>query len=134
MASDKKENCGLFGIFGDPDAVHKAYFGLHSLQHRGQESAGIASSDGKIIQCHAEMGMVRRVFRSGRGILEKLANPIAIGHVRYSTTGSSTAVNCQPLLAEYSRGQVAVAHNGNLINAQLLRDEYEAHGITTYFV
>ena len=128
MASDKKENCGLFGIFGDPDAVHKAYFGLHSLQHRGQESAGIASSDGKIIQCHAEMGMVRRVFRSGRGILEKLANPIAIGHVRYSTTGSSTAVNCQPLLCEYSRGQVAVAHNGNLINAQLLRDEYEAHG------
>jgi amidophosphoribosyltransferase len=128
MASDKKENCGLFGIFGDPEAVHKAYFGLHSLQHRGQESAGIASSDGKVIQCYANMGMVRRVFRSGRGILEKLANPIAIGHVRYSTTGSSTAVNCQPLLCEYSRGQVAVAHNGNLINAQLLRDEYEAHG------
>jgi amidophosphoribosyltransferase len=74
------------------------------------------------------MGMVRRVFRSGSGILEKISNPIAIGHVRYSTTGSSTAVNCQPLLAEYSRGQVAVAHNGNLINASLLRDEYEAHG------
>ncbi|MBW7991910.1 MAG: amidophosphoribosyltransferase [Planctomycetes bacterium] len=128
MASDKKENCGIFGIFGDPEAVHKTYFGLHSLQHRGQESAGIASSNGEMIQCYAEMGMVRRVFRSGRGILEKLANPIAIGHVRYSTTGSSTAVNCQPLLAEYSRGQVAVAHNGNLINASLLRDEYEAHG------
>ena len=128
MTSEKKENCGLFGIFGDPEAVHKAYFGLHSLQHRGQESAGIASSNGEVIQCYTGMGMVRRVFRSGSGILEKLSNPIAIGHVRYSTTGSSSPVNCQPLLAEYSRGQVAVAHNGNLINASLLRDEYEAHG------
>jgi amidophosphoribosyltransferase len=128
MTSDKKENCGLFGIFGDPEAVHKTYFGLHSLQHRGQESAGIASSNGEVIQCYANMGMVRRVFRSGSGILDKLSNPIAVGHVRYSTTGSSTAVNCQPLLAEYSRGQVAVAHNGNLINASLLRDEYQAHG------
>jgi amidophosphoribosyltransferase len=128
MTSDKKENCGLFGIYGNPEAVHKTYFGLHSLQHRGQESAGIASSNGEVIQCYANMGMVRRVFRAGSGILEKLSNPIAIGHVRYSTTGSSTAVNCQPLLAEYSRGQVAVAHNGNLINASLLRDEYQAHG------
>jgi len=128
MTSGKKENCGLFGIFGDPEAIHKTYFGLHSLQHRGQESAGIASSNGEVIQCYTGMGMVRRVFRSGRGILEKLSNPIAIGHVRYSTTGSSSPVNCQPLLAEYSRGQVAVAHNGNLINASLLRDEYEAHG------
>jgi amidophosphoribosyltransferase len=74
------------------------------------------------------MGMIRRVFRSGSGLLEKLANPIAIGHVRYSTAGSSNAANSQPLLAEYSRGQVAVAHNGNLTNAVLLRDEYEAHG------
>ncbi|MBN1805291.1 MAG: amidophosphoribosyltransferase [Sedimentisphaerales bacterium] len=128
MSSDKKENCGLFGIFGDPEAVHKTYFGLHSLQHRGQESAGIASSNGEVIQCYTGMGMVRRVFRFGSGILEKLSNPTAIGHVRYSTTGSSLPVNCQPLLAEYSRGQVAVAHNGNLINASLLRDEYEAHG------
>ena len=125
---DKKENCGLFGIFGDPDAVNLAFYGLHSLQHRGQESAGIASTDGKIIQCHKAMGTVMRVFRSGSGILEKLANPIAIGHVRYSTTGSSKIVNSQPLLSEYSRGQVAVAHNGNLINASLLRDEYEAYG------
>ncbi len=125
---EKKEECGLFGIFGDPDAVQKTYFGLHSLQHRGQESAGIASSDGEFIQCYKSMGMVARVFRSGSGVLEKLANPIAIGHVRYSTTGSSKAVNSQPLLAEYSRGQVAVAHNGNLINAGLLRDEYEAYG------
>ncbi|MHC4517496.1 MAG: amidophosphoribosyltransferase [Planctomycetota bacterium] len=125
---EKKEECGLFGIFGDPEAVQKTYFGLHSLQHRGQESAGIASSDGEFIQCYTAMGNVSRVFRTGSGVLEKLTNPVAIGHVRYSTTGSSKAVNSQPLLAEYSRGQVAVAHNGNLINAGLLRDEYEAYG------
>jgi amidophosphoribosyltransferase len=126
--SEKKESCGLFGIFGDEQAVQKTYFGLHSLQHRGQESAGIASSNTDIIRCHTGMGMIRRVFRSSSGLLEKLANPIAIGHVRYSTTGISKTVNSQPLLAEYSRGQVAVAHNGNLTNASLLRDEYEAHG------
>lgn len=118
----------MFGIFGDDDAVRKTYFGLHSLQHRGQESAGIASSDGETIQCYTGMGTVSRVFRSGRDIFEKLANPMAIGHVRYSTTGASRAVNSQPILAEYSRGQVAVAHNGNLINAPLLHDEYEAYG------
>jgi len=123
-----KESCGLFGIFGDPEAVEKTYFGLHSLQHRGQESAGIATSDGEFIQCYTGMGTVSRVFRSGSNILQKLRNPIAIGHVRYSTTGASKAVNSQPLLAEYSRGQVAVAHNGNLINAALMRDEYEAYG------
>jgi len=128
MVCDKKENCGLFGIFGDDEAVQKTYFGLHSLQHRGQESAGIASADGDCLQCFTGMGTVRRVFRSGTEILGKLANPIAIGHVRYSTTGTSRVANSQPLLAEYSRGQVAVAHNGNLINAPLLRDEYEAYG------
>jgi amidophosphoribosyltransferase len=128
MTPDKKESCGLFGIFGDSEAVEKTYLGLHSLQHRGQESAGIASSNGEFIQCYKGMGTVRRVFRSGSGLLEKLANPMAIGHVRYSTTGSSKVMNSQPLLCEYSRGQVAVAHNGNLINAQLLRDEYEAYG------
>ena len=128
VVSEKKESCGLFGIFGDKEAVQKTYFGLHSLQHRGQESAGIASSNTDLIQCHTGMGTIGRVFRSGSGILEKLANPIAIGHVRYSTTGSSKSINSQPLLAEYSRGQVAVAHNGNLVNSSLLRDEYEAYG------
>ncbi len=123
-----KESCGLFAIFGEAEAVQRTYFGLHSLQHRGQESAGIASSDGEFIQCYTGMGTVRRVFRSGTDILEKLSNPIAIGHVRYSTTGANKIVNSQPLLSEYSRGQVAVAHNGNLINASLLRDEYEAYG------
>jgi amidophosphoribosyltransferase len=128
VIQEKKENCGLFGIYGDPEAVPKAYLGLHSLQHRGQEAAGIASSNGDFIQCYKGMGTTARVFRSGSGLLEKLSNPIAIGHVRYSTTGSSRAINSQPLLAEYSQGQVAVAHNGNLINAGLLRAEYEAYG------
>ncbi|NLK40519.1 MAG: amidophosphoribosyltransferase [Planctomycetes bacterium] len=126
--TDKKEECGVFGIYGDPQAVHKTYFALHSLQHRGQESAGIASSDGEYIQCYTGMGHVSRVFRSGRGILERLDNSIAIGHVRYSTSGSANPTNSQPFLSEYSRGQVAVAHNGNIINASLLRDEYEAYG------
>jgi amidophosphoribosyltransferase len=123
-----RENCGLFGIFGDPEAVQKTYFGLFSLQHRGQESAGIASTDGEVINCHTGMGNVSRIFRSSSGVLEKLASHIAIGHVRYSTTGSSQVVNSQPFLSEFSIGQVAVAHNGNLINAQRLRDEYEAYG------
>ena len=124
----KREECGVFGIFGGPDAAQKAYLGLHSLQHRGQESAGIASSDGEFIKCYTGMGQVSRVFRSNRGFLEKLQNPIAIGHVRYSTTGSSNPANAQPFMSEYSQGQVAVAHNGNLVNASLLRDEYEAYG------
>jgi len=126
--TEKKEECGIFAIYGDPDAAQKTYFALHSLQHRGQESAGIASSNGEYIHCFTGMGQVSRVFRAGRGVLERLDNPMAIGHVRYSTTGSSNPTNAQPFLSEFSRGQVAVAHNGNLINASLLRDEYEAYG------
>ncbi|HIJ69970.1 MAG TPA: amidophosphoribosyltransferase [Planctomycetes bacterium] len=126
--SEKKEYCGLFGIFGDSEAVQKTYLGLHSLQHRGQESAGIASSDGQNILCYTGMGRVSRVFRAGSGILEQLKSPVAIGHVRYSTSGSSNPANSQPFLGEYSSGQVAVAHNGNLINAALLREEYQSHG------
>ncbi len=128
MTFDKKEECGLFGIFGDSDAVQKTFFGLYSLQHRGQESAGIASSNGQYIKCITGMGTVGRVFRTGSNLLEQLTNPTAIGHVRYSTCGSSIPINSQPFMAEYSQGQVAIAHNGNLINASLLRDEYEAHG------
>lgn len=125
---DKKENCGVFGIFGDPEAAEKTFYALHSLQHRGQESAGIATSNGQAISCHVGMGHTTRVFRSGKDVLSMLKNPMAIGHVRYSTSGSRNLANAQPLLSEYSRGQVAVAHNGNLINASLLRDEYEAYG------
>ena len=113
--SDKKENCGLFGVFGDSDAVQKTYYGLYSLQHRGQESAGIASTDGQTISCYTGMGTVARVFRDSSMMLKKLANPVAIGHVRYSTSGSSNPINSQPIMMEYSRGQVAIAHNGNLI-------------------
>jgi amidophosphoribosyltransferase len=126
LVSDKKEYCGLFGVFGDPEAVQKVYLGLFSLQHRGQESAGIASTDGQTIQHHVGMGLVREVFTPAD--LKRLSNPAAIGHVRYSTTGSSRVENAQPMLAQYSRGQVAVAHNGNLTNAKLLRDEFEAYG------
>ncbi|MCG3178803.1 MAG: Amidophosphoribosyltransferase [Phycisphaerae bacterium] len=124
--SDKKEYCGLFGVYGRPDAAHLCYQGLYSLQHRGQESAGIAAADGQTIRTHTGMGLVGEVF--DQGSLGQLAGNMAIGHVRYSTTGSSGLRNAQPLTVEYSRGPVSVAHNGNLINAQLLRDEYEAYG------
>jgi len=123
-----KEKCGVFGIFGHPHAVEKCYFGLHALQHRGQESAGIAISDGEYLHAHTGMGLVSDVFPQHK--LRQITDlgQTAIGHVRYSTAGSSRLENAQPLLVEYSLGQVAVAHNGNLINAALLRDEYEAHG------
>jgi amidophosphoribosyltransferase len=123
-----KENCGLVGVFGHPGAVEKCYFAMHALQHRGQESAGIAISDGQQLYGHTGMGLVNEVFAQPKQRqLSKLGNT-AIGHVRYSTAGSSCLDNAQPLLVEYSLGQMAVAHNGNLINAMLLRDEYEAHG------
>jgi len=128
MEYAKKENCGLFAIYGDRQAGQKTYLGLYSLQHRGQESAGIASTNGEFIKCYTAMGTVRRIFRSGSNTLNKLSNPVAIGHVRYSTSGSSRETNSQPFLSEYSNGQVAVAHNGNIINASILRDEYEAYG------
>lgn len=121
-----KHHCGLFGIYGHPDAANLTYLGLYAQQHRGQESAGICTRDGGPIIRHGGMGLVTEVFN--RRILEELRNPVAIGHVRYSTTGSCHNINTQPLLVNYSRGQVAVAHNGNLINAGLLRREYEEHG------
>ena len=125
---EAKESCGLVGIYGHTGAVEKCFFGLHSLQHRGQESAGIAVSDGSEIVCHTGMGLVHEVFpASVQRKLTRKGNS-AIGHVRYSTSGSSLLGNAQPILVEYSLGQMAVAHNGNLINAMLLRDEYEAHG------
>src|SRR5438270_180688 len=103
------------------------YQGLLAQQHRGQESAGIAVTDGSVLNGHAGMGLVSQVFNP-RMLREDLAGMAAIGHVRYSTTGSSKLCNAQPLLREYALGPVAIAHNGNLINATLLRQEYEAHG------
>ena len=127
-AYEVKEKCGLFGIFAHPGAVEMCYFGLHALQHRGQESAGMAISDGQTLYGHTGMGLVGEVFPQARlRQMSPLGNS-AIGHVRYSTSGSSRLENAQPLLVEYSIGQIAVAHNGNLINANLLRDEYEAYG------
>jgi amidophosphoribosyltransferase len=124
---EKKEKCGLFGVWGTPDASRIAYQGLFAQQHRGQESAGIVVSDGADLRGHAGMGLVSQVF-SPRTLKEDLAGHAAIGHVRYSTTGSSKLCNAQPLLRQYLMGPVAVAHNGNLINAGLLRQEYERHG------
>jgi amidophosphoribosyltransferase len=124
---EKKEKCGLFGIWGSPDAARICYQGLFAQQHRGQESAGIVVSDGTNLNGHMGMGLVSQVF-SPRLLKEELKGNAGIGHVRYSTTGSSKLCNAQPLLRQYLMGPVAVAHNGNLINAALLRRSYEEHG------
>ncbi len=121
-----KEYCGLFGIYGHPEAVHKTFYGLYSLQHRGQESAGICSTSGSNLLAHREMGQVGEIFTDE--VLASLRNPVAIGHVRYSTTGSSTIQNAQPLLFNYAAGPMAIAHNGNLVNSGQLRRDFEARG------
>jgi amidophosphoribosyltransferase len=121
-----KEECGVFGIFSHPEAANLTYLGLHALQHRGQESAGITTSDGKTLYTHREMGLVSDVFTEP--IIDDLPGRNAIGHVRYSTTGSSHSKNSQPLVITYSRGQLAIAHNGNLTNAWTLREELEKEG------
>jgi len=122
-----KHHCGLFGVFGDPDAARLTYYGLYAQQHRGQEAAGICTTDGEQISRHAGRGLVMEVF--DEGWLEKLRNPTAIGHVRYSTTGADYKTNVQPFLIQHSHiGPVALAHNGNLINADLLRRNLEANG------
>jgi len=126
MADDAKHKCGVFGIWGDPKAALHTYYALYAQQHRGQESAGIAVSNGKSLDAHVGMGLVSEVFNDR--ILKDLVGNAAIGHNRYSTTGSSTPHNAQPLLREYIGGQVALGHNGNLINADLLRHEYEKLG------
>ncbi|MEK6726623.1 MAG: amidophosphoribosyltransferase [Deltaproteobacteria bacterium] len=121
-----KDECGIFGVFGHPEAANLTYLGLYALQHRGQEGAGIVSSDGNKLYSHKEMGLVADIFNEGA--LSRLQGSSAIGHVRYSTAGESHLKNVQPLLIDYARGPLAVAHNGNLINASILRDELEARG------
>lgn len=121
-----KESCGLFGVFNHPEAANLTYLGLYALQHRGQESAGIAASNGKNIHYFSKMGLVADIFKEK--ILENLTGQIAIGHVRYSTAGDSRLKNTQPFVVDYSQGTIAVAHNGNLVNAGIIRDELEAHG------
>jgi amidophosphoribosyltransferase len=127
MQNYPKHYCGVFGVFGHPNAAELTYYGLYALQHRGQESAGIVSSDGKQFREHKGMGLVPQVFNGE--ILHGLIGKMAIGHTRYSTTGSSHLRNAQPLTGNCVRGQIAVAHNGNLTNAAQLRDELEARGI-----
>lgn len=126
MSQEAREKCGVFGIWGPPDSAERTYLGLYALQHRGQESAGIVVSDGTRLDSHHGMGLVREVFTER--ILKQMAGIAAIGHNRYSTTGSSHPGNCQPIIQTYSSGQVAIAHNGNLINATLLREHFEKLG------
>jgi amidophosphoribosyltransferase len=126
MQNYPKHYCGIFGIYGHPNAAELAYYGLYALQHRGQESAGIVTSDGREFRKHVGMGLVPQVF-TGQ-ILHNLIGRMAVGHTRYSTTGSSYLQNAQPLTVDCARGQIAIAHNGNLTNAVRLREELEAKG------
>jgi amidophosphoribosyltransferase len=118
--------CGVFGIHGHDEAANIAYLGMHALQHRGQESAGLVAADEGRLRRHVAMGLVSDAFN--RDVLAKLPGTTAIGHVRYSTAGSSELRNAQPFLFEYAGGSVSIAHNGNLVNANELRAELEAQG------
>ncbi len=120
------EECGVFGVYGHPEAANLVYLGLYALQHRGQESAGIVSSNGKSLISHRGMGLVADIF--SEEVIEQLEGTRAIGHNRYSTQGSTTLKNCQPLVVEYAGGGLALAHNGNLVNFQELREHLEDNG------
>jgi len=126
MADKFKDECGIFGIFGHPEAANMAYLGLYALQHRGQESAGIAASDGEQVRVSRAMGYVADTFDSET--LAHLPGSLAIGHVRYSTAGESKLSNAQPILIDCTHGQIAVCHNGNLVNARELRDDLVRQG------
>jgi amidophosphoribosyltransferase len=123
----KKEFCGLFGIYGHPEAARMAYFGLYALQHRGQESAGIVTWDGQKIREQKGMGLVADVF-SEQHLGHQLKGDISMGHIRYSTTGASLIRNAQPFLVRFKGMSIAIAHNGNLINTYELRKELEEQG------
>jgi len=122
----RREMCGIFGIFNHSEASNHTYLGLYALQHRGQESAGIVSSDGKQLYHYRQMGLVSEIFT--HDILRRLHGKSAIGHVRYSTAGSSELKNAQPFVVDYAKGSIAIAHNGNLTNAFLIRSELESNG------
>ncbi|OFI49293.1 amidophosphoribosyltransferase [Floricoccus tropicus] len=121
------EECGVFGVWGHTDASRVTYFGLHSLQHRGQEGAGIVSNDGGRLLGYRNLGLLSEVFSDDRTI-GKLSGDGAIGHVRYATAGNGSVDNIQPFLFDFYDGQVALAHNGNLTNAKSLREELERNG------
>ena len=127
VPADKfKDECGVFGIFGHSEAANLTYLGLYALQHRGQESAGIAASDGTHIRVSKAMGYVNEAFDNAT--LAKLPGSMAVGHVRYSTAGESRLANAQPILVDSIHGQFAVAHNGNLVNATELKDSLVREG------
>jgi amidophosphoribosyltransferase len=127
LTSDKfHDECGVVAIFAHPEAEKLAYLGLHALQHRGQESAGIVTSDGLTSRVHKAMGLVADIFTEE--VLSKIRGKLAIGHTRYSTAGDSALLNAQPILVQSNKGSIAVAHNGNLINAQEVRGRLERQG------
>src|SRR5436305_12168642 len=123
MFDELHEECGVFAIYGNPEAANLAYLGLYALQHRGQESAGIATSDGRKIHCVRRMGHVADIFTPN--VLNELPGELAIGHTRYSTAGDVVLLNAQPFSVACNKGQVAVAHNDNITNAKELRQELE---------
>lgn len=120
------EDCGIFGVYGHTEAANMTYLGLYALQHRGQEGAGIVSSDGSGLYVEKDMGLVADIFNEER--MGRLPGYIAIGHNRYSTTGASELKNVQPLVVNFALGSMAIAHNGNLVNAGIIKDELEAYG------
>src|SRR5574342_438556 len=120
------EECAVMGVYGHPEASNMVYLGLYALQHRGQESCGIVSSDGKGLISHRQMGLVADAFKED--VIKRLEGTSAIGHNRYSTAGQSHLKNAQPFVVEYSQGPIAISHNGNLVNGALLREELERSG------
>src|ERR1700677_419095 len=127
LTSDKfHDECGVVAIFAHPEAEKLAYLGLHALQHRGQESAGIVTSDGLTSRVHKAMGLVADIFTEE--VLAQIRGTQAIGHTRYSTAGDSALMNAQPILVQSNKGAIALAHNGNLVNAHLIRQELEKQG------
>src|SRR6266478_1389713 len=127
LKSDKfRDECGVVAIYSHPEAETLAYLGLHALQHRGQESAGIVTSDGLSLHIHKSMGLVADIFSEKK--LSLLRGTLAIGHTRYSTTGDSALLNAQPIMVQSNKGMIALAHNGNLVNAGVLRRRLEAQG------
>lgn len=120
------EECGVFGVWGHVDAAHITYYGLHSLQHRGQEGAGIVTTDRQRLKIHKGMGLVNDVFNEET--LNRLSGDGAIGHVRYTTAGTSDFINCQPLQFNSQTGSIALAHNGNIVNANMLKRQMEHQG------
>jgi amidophosphoribosyltransferase len=127
LSSDKfRDECGVVAIYGHPEAEKLAYLGLHALQHRGQESAGIVTSDGLALRPYRDMGLVADIFTED--VLSKMRGRLAIGHTRYSTAGDSSLLNAQPIMVQSNKGIMALAHNGNLVNAQEIRHRLEGRG------